>query len=177
LIDGAAQSRVLIILGSARSNGDTAKAASALASRLGPDMATLVDLGSKRILPFDYSEPDQSDDFSALADLMLAHRSLVFATPVYWYAMSGRMKTLFDRLSDLLSGRNPERRGRALAGREAWLLAVGSDPHLPDGFERPFQMTADYLGMRWREGFYVRSGKAADESTIEKLAAELRAAA
>jgi putative NADPH-quinone reductase len=87
------------------------------------------------------------------------------------------MKTLFDRLSDLLSGRNPERRGRALAGREAWLLAVGSDPHLPDGFERPFQMTADYLGMRWREGFYVRSGKAADESTIEKLAAELRAAA
>jgi hypothetical protein len=31
--------------------------------------------------------------------------------------------------------------------------------------------------MRWRGGFYVRSGKAADERGIKRLAAELSAAA
>lgn len=28
--------------------------------------------------------------------------NIVFATPVYWYAMSGRMKIFFDRFTDLL---------------------------------------------------------------------------
>jgi multimeric flavodoxin WrbA len=169
LREAGAGAPVLILLASARSDGDTAKAASALASRLGSDRATLVDLGTKRILPFDYSNPNQRDDFAAVTALMLEHRSIVFATPVYWYAMSGLMKTFFDRLSDLLSGRDPARRARALAGRDVRLLAVGTDPDLPDGFEHPFQMTADYLGMNWRGGYYVRSGKAADDSAIQRL--------
>ena len=164
---------VLILQGSARADGDTAKAAAALASKLGA-AATLLDICRLHISPFDYANARQDDDFGALSERMLAHRSLVFATPVYWYAMSGLMKTLFDRLSDLLSPRDPARRGRDLAGRDVWLLAVGSDPALPVGFEKPFEMTAGYLGMRWRGQYYVRTGKAPDDGAIALLAAALR---
>ena len=153
---GAGEASILILLGSARSDGDTAKAVEELAARVGGG-ATVVDLAAKRILPFDYDEPAQDDDFAGLASLMLAHRSIVFATPVYWYAMSGIMKTFFDRLSDLTSARDPERRGRQLRGRDTWLLAVGTDSELPHGFEQPFERTAGYLGMSWRGGFYVRT--------------------
>jgi multimeric flavodoxin WrbA len=162
----------LILLGSARSDGDTAGAAQALAERL--QGATLIDLRSKKVRPFDYANSSAADDFSSLADLMLAHGSVIFATPVYWYAMSGVMKIFFDRLSDLLSGRDPERRGRRLAGREVWLLAVGSDPALPSGFELPFAETARYLGMIWRGGYYVRSGSQPDSRELDALAQALQ---
>ena len=163
------EASVLILLGSARSDGDTAGAARALASSLA-GKARILDLGTKDIRPFDYEDPAPEDDFAGVVDLMLAHRSFVFATPVYWYSMSAVMKTFFDRLSDLLSPRDPSAKGRQLAGREVWLLAVGTDPALPLGFEAPFEMTARYLKMEWRGGFYVRSGKALDLSAVAALA-------
>jgi putative NADPH-quinone reductase len=173
LSEGASRAEILILLGSARSDGDTAKAAAALLAGLACPRSSLVDLHAKRIQPFDYAGPRLDDDFSAIADLMITYRTIVFATPVYWYAMSGPMKTFFDRLSDLLSDRDPGRRGHRLAGRDAWLLAVGTDRTLPGGFERPFEMTARYLGMRWRGGHYVRSGASLDLAAIGPLIAEL----
>ena len=170
--EAGADRSVLILMGSARSDGDTAEAARQLAAGLS-GMVTTVDLGLMRILPFDYAQPHQDDDFAAVVELILAHRTLIFATPVYWYAMSGPTKTFFDRLTDLLSPRDATRRGRSLAGREVWLLAVGTDPRLPEGFERPFEMTAAYLGMSWRGRYYVRSGKLADATAIAALTAAL----
>lgn len=168
---GAGQNAlILILLGSARSDGDTAEAAKELQRRLAPGVATLLDLGSKVILPFDYEAAWQDDDLAEIANLMMAHRSLVFATPVYWYTMSGLMKTFLDRFSDLLSGRDPMRRGRALAGRDVWLLAAGTDPKLPEGFEVPFARTAQYLEMSWRAGFYVRTGNKPDRRQLQLLA-------
>jgi len=87
------------------------------------------------------------DDFQIVVGRMLEHQQIILATPVYWYAMSGLMKTFFDRLTDLLS--NPEARklGRALAGRNVWVLATGTDEKLPAGFGVPFQKTAEYFSM------------------------------
>lgn len=117
----------------------------------------LVDLSALDIRSFDYTaRPD--DDFRAVAERMLEARAILFATPVYWYAMSGRMKTLFDRFTDLLSDRDEGRRGRALAGRQVWLLAVGTDAALPPGFDEPFRRTAAYLGMDWRSWLYLSTG-------------------
>jgi multimeric flavodoxin WrbA len=90
-----------------------------------------------------------------LVERMLAAPGSLFATPVYWYAMGGRMKVLFDRFTDLLSGHDPARRGRRLAGRAMWMLAVGVDPEEPEGFAVPFRRTADFLGMDWRGEAYL----------------------
>ncbi len=84
------------------------------------------------------------------------------------------MKTFFDRLSDLLSDRDPRRRGRSLSGRDVRLLAIGTDTTLPEGFERPFEMTARYLGMHWRGSHYVRSEAVRDVAALQPLVAELK---
>lgn len=111
------------------------------------------------------------DDFGDIVQRMLAHRQILLATPVYWYAMSRIMKSFFDRLTDLLTSNDPAGRGRALAGHKLWLLAVGTDPHLPEGFEVPYVSTARYLDMEWGGSCYCRT---AEEGLAEYADAAIR---
>ena len=173
----AARGGLLIVMASARPDGATGRAVARLSGLLEREHEIL-DLSALTIRPFDDAQPRQADDFDAVVARMLAHRALLMATPVYWYAMSGHLKTLFDRFSDLLSGRDPERRGRQLAGRELWMLAVGADPELPEGFETPFRATAFYLEMNWRGGLYLPEEEAgADAPRLRDFAARLDGAA
>ena len=45
----------------------------------------------------------QKDDAVDIADKVLEADTLVFVTPIYYYEMSGQMKTLLDRLNPLYS--------------------------------------------------------------------------
>lgn len=148
--------RTLILLGSARGDGNTRRAVDRLCGQLG-DRATLIDLSARVISPFSYIKSNHGDDFPVIIDQMLVHDQIVFATPVYWYAMSGLMKTFFDRIIDLLLDESRRGLARSLAGRNVWLLATGTGEQLPSGFHEPFAGTAAYLGMHWRQAFYVRS--------------------
>lgn len=113
----------------------------------------LVCLPDLQIAPYDYSNhyPDK-DDFLQITDEMLIHNVIVFATPVYWYAMSGHMKTFFDRLTDIVTTK--KHLGRQLKGKSTFLLAVGADEELPNGFETPFKCTSDYLDMTYQGCIY-----------------------
>ncbi|GAA0726366.1 flavodoxin family protein [Sphingomonas japonica] len=145
----------LVIEGSARQDGDTAQLVRGVRDRL--DASVVVSLSQIDIAPFAYGATRQPDDFAAVIDAMLASDDIVFATPVYWYAMSGRMKTVFDRLTDLLHDDRLKPRARAFAGRRTWLLAVGTDPALPPGFAEPFARTSRYLGMNWSGAAYFNT--------------------
>lgn len=160
--------RVLIVMGSARSDGNTASAVRDLSPQLGHTV-DIVDLSMLTIGPFDYLRHDDRDDFRSVIEMMITSGHIVFATPVYWYSMSGTMKGFFDRLTDLLLDAENRKAGRALAGRHVWLLATGTDESLPDGFQEPFASTAAYFGMVWRQAFYCRSVEGAP-LTSESLA-------
>jgi putative NADPH-quinone reductase len=153
------QLSVLTILGSAR-EGDTAAVLEAI---LAGRSATRIDLKDLDIRQYEYGRPPEGDDFLFVADAMIRHRVIVFATPVYWYAMSGRMKTLFDRFTDLVTVRKDL--GRQLGGRRAFLVTCGSELELPDGFETPFRETAAYLRMTYGGAFYAHTAKGANWST------------
>ena len=58
---------------------------------------------------------------------------------------------------NLLRDEGLRNRGRALAGRRGWLIAVGTDPDLPPGFEEPFRRTCRYFGMNWGTSVYLNS--------------------
>ena len=45
----------------------------------------------------------QKDDALWIADKMKDADTLVFSTPIYYYEMSGQMKTLLDRMNPLYS--------------------------------------------------------------------------
>jgi multimeric flavodoxin WrbA len=147
---------VLLILGSPRERGNTFAAAECLRAELGLGLEQMVDLRLSRIEPFQYDAKLERDDFHTIVSLMLQHDHLVFASPVYWYAMSGLMKTFFDRLTDLVLTPGARKLGRALAGRNIWLIATGTDDRLPDGFIVPFRKSASYFDMRWQAAAYVK---------------------
>ncbi len=140
----------LLLIGSARNQSDTRQ----YTDFVFQDMEhRLLDLQDFHIPPYDYSgNYPADDDFTTIAEAMLAHQVIVFATPVYWYAMSGVMKIVFDRITDLVTIR--KQTGRQLKGKSIYLLAVGSDAELPPGFEMPFELTANYLDMHYEGSVY-----------------------
>jgi multimeric flavodoxin WrbA len=135
----------IIIQGSSRSKGNTNKVVRLLMKELEFD---LVDLTSKKIGYFDYEFENQGDDFlSIIKKIANDYELIVFATPVYWYSMSGIMKTFFDRLSDCL--RLEKETGRKLRRKNMAVISCGSDEIETEGFFIPFQKSAEYLGMTY----------------------------
>jgi multimeric flavodoxin WrbA len=135
----------LIILGSSNSFGETKKVATYVSERTN---FPIIDLKTKQISNFDYEFKNRDDDFLPLMkEIASNYDTIVFATPVYWYSMSGIMKTFFDRISDCL--KIEKETGRKLRGMEMAVISSGSDKDLKSEFYMPFIESANYLGMNY----------------------------
>ncbi len=134
----------VIILGSARSDGNTREMVNLLSSETG---MPVIDLNDYNVGYFEYDNYDRGDDFLPLIDNVLQYDTLVFATPVYWYNMSAIMKNFFDRFTDLL--KHHKELGRKFRGRSMAVLSCSATEGDDPDFGRPFERTADYLGMRY----------------------------
>jgi multimeric flavodoxin WrbA len=155
----------LIIIGSSRKESDT----KSCVNEVFRDTAcTQLDLLDFKINPYNYGGVYPADDFNKLAEEILQHDTIVFATPVYWYAMSALMKHVFDRLTDLVTIRKST--GRLLKGKTVFLIAVGDNAEIPEGFEIPFKNTAEYLDMSYGGYIYFSTGHEidADQKRFEK---------
>jgi multimeric flavodoxin WrbA len=154
----------LIIVASARKHGDTREFLDKVFAKLDHKQIDLLDF---HISSFDYSNnyPD-TDGFLRIVDEILQHKVIVFATPVYWYAMSGLMKTFFDRLTDLVTIK--KKAARALKGKSIFLLTVGVDQELPNGFEIPFKLTSAYLDMAYQDCIYYSKNFPKTEKELQK---------
>jgi multimeric flavodoxin WrbA len=151
----------LIILGSARQQSDTKFFVDFVFNGI---EHRLTDLLSHKISFYNYNGTyPSSDRFKTIVADILTHKTIIFATPVYWYSMSGLMKNLFDRFTDLVTIQ--KEKGRQLKGKSIFLLAVGSDLAIPSGFEIPFKNTADYLGMHYKGCAYFSTDKNCSDNT------------
>lgn len=137
----------VIIVGSSRKKGNTVFIAEAVAQQLG---AEVINLSDYNFSYYDYESNNKNDDFLPLMkEIIQKYDTIIFATPIYWYSMSGIMKVFFDRLSDLI--RIEKDLGRKLKGKR---MAVISNSHdfeneLDYNFYIPFQKSAEYLGMQY----------------------------
>ena len=135
----------VIIQASARSNGDTNIIVNELNKYNNFDV---IDLKTKNIGHFEYDFSNADDDFLPLMEEIIAkYDTIVFATPVYWYNMSGLLKVFFDRLSDLLHYQ--KELGRQLRGKNMAMISNNNYDDLKDGFNMPFKESANYLGMTY----------------------------
>lgn len=135
----------VIILGSARNDGD----AGALALKLN-DLAgwDIIDLNAYRMGHYRYDGVYTDDDFLALAKKVIsAYDTFIFVTPVYWYAMSGIMKVFFDRLTDLITIEKDW--GRKLRGKSMAVATCSNGDNLGESFWLPFSETAKYLNIAY----------------------------
>ncbi|PWI30415.1 FMN reductase [Flavobacteriaceae bacterium LYZ1037] len=135
----------VIIQGSSRSKGDTSLIVNYLASNYHIDV---IDLNTKTIGQYDYDYKNEKDDFIAtMTEIIENYDTIIFATPVYWYTMSGIMKAFFDRISDLL--RVEKDLGRQLRGKNMAMISTSNMDDLVAGFNMPFVESANYLGMTY----------------------------
>jgi len=67
-----------------------------------------------------------NDDANIIAEKILSADTVVFVTPIYYYEMSGQMKTLLDRLNPLYPS--------DYKFRNVYMMSVAAedDPHVPD---------------------------------------------
>ncbi|SNR24247.1 flavodoxin family protein [Flavobacterium sp. ov086] len=139
------ENKKVIILGSARKNGNTTKIVDEIVKESGIDV---IDLSDYNISHYDYESKNREDDFLPLIRRILEkYDTLIFATPVYWYNMSGIMKVFFDRISDLI--RIEKETGRKLRGKKIGVISNSHDDEIEDSFYIPFKKSADYLGMEY----------------------------
>lgn len=136
--------KTIIVQGSSRSKGNTSKVVEILRQQWN---CGYIDLNLYKVNPYDYEHKNQNDDFLKLMGQITEYDLIIFATPVYWYSMSGIMKTFFDRITDCL--KVEKETGRKLRGKFMAAVSCGSDDIETEGFFVPFQKSANYLGMKY----------------------------
>ena len=139
------ENKKVIIVGSSRSDGNTSKIANKISKQINAD---IIDLKDYSISYYDYESKNIEDDFLTLIKSVLEkYDTLIFATPVYWYTMSGIMKVFFDRFSDLI--RIEKEIGRKFRGKNMFVISNSDDDTLDYDFHLPFRLSANYLGMKY----------------------------
>lgn len=145
----------VIIAGSSRNDGDTITLLQCLVNQSNWD---LINLNEYDFSYFDYEHQNRGDDYIDLMETIVnKYDTLIFATPVYWYSMSGIMKVFFDRLTDLLTIEKEV--GRKLRGKKMAAISSSVGENLGEQFWLPFSETAKYLGMEYIANTHTIAGK------------------
>lgn len=156
--------KIVLISGSSRNDGDTETLTTELIKISNWD---LIDLNDYNFGYYDYEHKNKNDDYiKLLRKIIDEYDTLVFATPVYWYSMSGILKVFFDRITDLLEiekGLGRKLRGKNMAG-----ISCSIGNNLGDVFWLPFSETADYLGMKYLGSLHTITGNI-NELELEKF--------
>ncbi|MGH2666572.1 flavodoxin family protein [Flavobacterium sp.] len=157
------ENKKVIILGSSRSNGNTTRIVDEIAQRFAIDV---VNLNNYNFSYYDYESKNRADDFLPLMrDIIEKYDTLIFATPIYWYSMSGIMKVFFDRLSDLI--RIEKETGRKLRGKKFAVISNSHDDEIEYDFYLPFRLSAEYLGMDYLGNQHFNADNPTDIDKIE----------
>ncbi|WP_010182245.1 flavodoxin family protein [Aquimarina agarilytica] len=158
--------KTVIILGSSNSSGHTKLLTDSIIRKANHPI-DVINLNDYQINYFDYEHKNKNDDFLKIINKIVHdYDTFLFATPVYWYAMSGIMKVFFDRLTDIITIKKDL--GKKLRGKNMAVATSSTGDHLNELFWLPFSKTAYYLGMDFLGGVHTLQNKKDDED-IEKI--------
>lgn len=169
---------ILSIIGSSRENGNTEQLLSHVLNSVEHTEIRLQDYRIEPIVDQRHDEQGFSkveDDYEQLLEQFLKTDVIIFATPVYWFGMSGQMKVFIDRWSQYM---RDERFHflEATAKQKAYvLLAGGSDPKITAmPLIQQFQYIFNFVGMSFEDyiiGNAVKPGEIkSDLLSIHKAA-------
>ncbi len=145
----------IIIFASSRSDGNTFAATKLVRDNIHESL--FLDLANYTVSDFDYNHKNKNDDFMQIIKEILNYKTIILATPIYWYTMSASMKRFVDRLSDLLSTNKGT--GRLLRNKNlAVITSYSIHPEGKDGFEPIFINTTKYLGMNYLGCYFHYAG-------------------
>lgn len=139
-----------------------------------------MNLSDEDIAAYDYEHRNRGDGFEPLIDRILGYEQIIFAAPVYWYAVPPPMKSFIDRLTDLLELKDLKEKGRGLREKRAFVLATSGIDEISSAFLSMFTDTFAYLGMTYGGVLHVNcdGGYQAglDEAAIESFISIVKSA-
>lgn len=137
--------KTVIILGSSRNDGNTFRISNLIVNKTKWD---LINLNDYNFTYFDYDYNNRNDDFKNLIEHIISnYETLIFATPVYWYSMSGILKVFIDRFTDLLT--IEKKLGQQLRSKKMGVISSSNGNNLGENFWLPFKEIAKYLGITY----------------------------
>jgi len=159
---------IAVIYGSTRENGNTEVLTDIAIQDLDVEKITLREY---HVLPIHDQRHDEKgftavkDDYDLLIERMMKHDILIFATPIYWYSMTGIMKNFIDRWSQTMRDVNFPNFKEQLGKKKAFVIAVGGDNPQLKGLPliQQFNYTFQYMGISF-EGYVL--GKASRPGDI-----------
>ncbi|TFD97716.1 flavodoxin family protein [Jeotgalibacillus salarius] len=110
------------------------------------------------------------DDHAQVVEAMLNADAVLFATPLYWYGMSGYMKTFIDRWSQVM--RDPDMRFKErIAGKPGFLITCGGDQVDIKGLPLilQFKHIFEFTGMDFKKYFIGEARKPGDAAKSSRL--------
>ncbi|MGR3765679.1 flavodoxin family protein [Rossellomorea sp. NS-SX7] len=168
--------KVLALLGSTRKNGNSEYLTKKIVE--GTDH-TIVSLADKHIEPIVDLRHDEGgfspvdDDYEELVRLIEEHDILLFATPLYWYGMSGPMKNFFDRWSQYLRDERFNLK-EELTKKKAYVVISGGSSARIKGLPlvQQFNYIFEFVNMEFADyliGAGVRPGEVVNDlAALEK---------
>ncbi|GGB62611.1 flavodoxin family protein [Virgibacillus dakarensis] len=114
---------------------------------------------------------DLNDDYNYILERILCHDILIFATPIYWFSMSGTMKLFIDRWSQTLKDPKYPYFKAAMSSKKAYVIAVGGDQPFLKGLPliQQFQFIFNFIGMSF-EGYVLGKGNKPNEIVQDREA-------
>ena len=165
---------IAVIYGGTRQEGNTETLTEQVISGLETERIYLRDLNIKSIEDHRHSEggfPHVDDDYNDIIDRILLHDILIFATPIYWYSMSGTMKNFVDRWSHTMRDANYPDFKKMMSTKKAYVITVGGDNPTIKGLPliQQFQNTFEFMGMTF-EGYIIGTGNKPEDILQDKVA-------
>lgn len=143
--------KILVINGSSREKGNSEYLTKVLLKDIPHSTISLREYRINSIVDQRHEEngfDPVDDDYEKVIKHVLEHDILLFATPLYWYGMSGLMKNFVDRWSQSLRNKTISFRDQ-MAKKQAFVLIVGGDrihiKALP--LVQQFQYIFDFMNM------------------------------
>lgn len=153
---------IAVIYGGTRPNGNTELLTEKVIDGLKVEKIHLKNFDIRPIEDLRHDENgfhDVGDNYNTVIDLILPHDIVIFATPIYWYSMSGIMKNFIDRWSQTLRDSKYPNFKTTMGSKKAYVIAVGGDNPYVKGLPmiQQFQHIFDFMGTSF-EGYILGKG-------------------
>ncbi|WP_445506567.1 flavodoxin family protein [Niallia sp. 03190] len=159
--------KIASIIGSSRAEGNTELLANEVLKDIKHQKVYLKDLSIQPIEDLRHTKEGFQlidDDYDQIVKVFMENDVIIFATPIYWYTMSGLMKNMIDRLSQAIRDERYPQFKERIKTVEAIVIAVGGDEPRIKGLPliQQFRYTFDFLNMNFSTYILGEANKPGD---------------
>lgn len=148
--------KIAVIHGGTRANGNTEMLTKLVIKGLVAEEIFLKDYVINPIEDKRHTEEgfhEIKDNYNEIIEKVMNYDILIFATPIYWYSMTGTMKNFIDRWSHTSRDSKYPHFKNKMKRKKAYVVAVGGDDPSIKGLPliQQFQYIFQFIGMQFED--------------------------